>query len=412
MNCNLLLYIDPGTGSMLFSIMIGLGTAVYFLAKNIWLRIKFFFTGRSFSEKSNQNRAGIVIYNEGNQYWNVFSPILEQFEAKQVPIAYFTSSKTDPVFEHSYNYILPKFIGEGNKAFTKLNFLEADICLMTTPGLDVYQLKRSKGVSHYAHILHAVDDATGYRLFGLDYFDSVFLTGEYQIDPIRELETKRNIRRKELIVVGCTYLDRLRQKISEIPAESVHPFTVLVSPSWGPSGLLSSFGERLLDPLVKSGWRIIIRPHPQSLKSESDMIQRLRSKYEMNKTVEWDISPNNLSSLSKSDIMISDFSGIIFDYCFLFDKPFLYVNRNFDDEIYDSSDIAEKPWKFRILKDIGIELNEEGFPTMKTIIEAAANNDVLRENRARAKATAWHNQGNSAECITDELLRIQKDISC
>jgi len=39
-----------------------------------------------------------------------------------------------------------KYIGTGTKAYSYLRFLEADVCAMTTPGLDVLQIKRSKGV--------------------------------------------------------------------------------------------------------------------------------------------------------------------------------------------------------------------------------------------------------------------------
>jgi hypothetical protein len=138
---------------------------------------------------------------------------------------------------------------------------------MTTPGIEVYQLKRSKAVRHYAHILHDVGDATCYRLFGIDWFDSILLSGEYQIKDLRKLEEQRGTRTKNLPVVGSTYLDVFAEKIKAIPAEKDHPFTVLVSPSWGPGSLLGVFGEKLIDPLSKTSWRIIIRPHPQSRKT-------------------------------------------------------------------------------------------------------------------------------------------------
>ena len=63
--------------------------------------------------------------------------------------------------------------------------LSAGIVLMTTPGIQVYQLKRSKNVKHYSHIFHSCTDSTMYRLFGLDYFDSVLMTGDYQADDTK-----------------------------------------------------------------------------------------------------------------------------------------------------------------------------------------------------------------------------------
>jgi hypothetical protein len=255
-----LLYIDPGTGSMLFSIFIGLAAALYFLFRTLLLRVKSIVFGK---KKISQKYSEFVIYNEADHYWPVFHPVVEEFEERKINLLYFTSSETDPVFKKDYTYIHPEYIGSGNKAFTTLNFLEASVCLMTTPGLEVYQLKRSKLCSHYSHILHDTADATFYRLFGIDWFDSILLSGEYQKKDIRELEKIRAIQQKELFVVGSTYLDDYENKIQSLPVEKNHVFTVLVSPSWGPGAILNALGEKLLDSLNDSGWQIIRRPHPQ-----------------------------------------------------------------------------------------------------------------------------------------------------
>jgi len=396
-----LLYIDPGTGSILFSIVIGLVTTLYFVAKTAFIKLKV--AVYKDKAKTSGNKNTIVIYSEGKRYWNVFAPVCNEFEKHQEEIIFYTSSEDDPVFSQHYTYVKPEYIGKGNRAFARLNMLEADICLMTTPGLDVYQLKRSKHVKHYSHILHALDDATSYRLFGLDYFDSVLLSGAYQMDGIRELETLRNIQKKELCVVGCPYLDVLSEKIKDVPKEAAG-FTVLLAPSWGANGILSKYGDALLDPLVETGWNIIIRPHPQSKTSEAGMLKNLEEKYKAHTNLCWDYNPENIGSLSKADIMISDFSSVIFDYCFLFDKPFLYCNNEFDHRPYDSSDLKEIPWKFSVLKEIGVELHSDHFANIKEIILKACQNETLKEKRAKAKDTAWQNRGHAGEAVYTFLM--------
>lgn len=281
---------------------------------------------------------------------------------------------------------------------------------MTTPGLDVYQLKRSRGVKHYAHILHAVDDATSYRLFGLDYYDSVLLSGEYQKAHVRQLEKQRGIKEKDLVVVGCPYLDVLQEKVSALQPDPKQNFTVLVAPSWGKSGILSRYGALLLDPLVETGFIIIVRPHPQSKQSEQDVLSNLEARYKSKQNLEWDFTNENLRSLSRADIMISDFSGVIFDYTFLFDRPFLYVNSSFDAKPYDSYDIEEQPWKFRVLPEIGIELQETDFADIGNVLIEATNSQTLEENRRRAKATAWQYRGESGENVADYLTSKLKSL--
>jgi hypothetical protein len=403
-----LLYIDPGTGSILFSLLTGIAAAVYFLLKVLFIKIKFSVTGKS---QLPLNYHPFVIYNEGKQYWNVFKPILDEFEVRNIPVMYLSSAKDDPFFEQDFEYITGKYIGEGNKAFTHLNFLQADICLMTTPGLEVYQLKRSKRVGHYSHVLHDTGDVTCYRLFGIDWFDSLLLSGEYQKNDIWELEKLRGTPQKELEVIGSTYLDVLLKKKETIFPGIEHTFTVLVSPSWGPGSLLNAFGERLLDPLIMIGWRIIIRPHPQSKYSEKEMLSRLEQRYHDKINIEWDYASENLHSLTKADIMISDYSGIIFDFIFLFGKPVLYSNIHFNLEMYDASDLDHIPWKFQIIKEIGIELEDCHFENIKDIIDAIIKNHTFNNTGQRARNTAWQHIGESGKRAVDYLVEKQREIT-
>jgi hypothetical protein len=410
------LYIDPGTGSMLFSILIGAAATLYFLSRALIIKAKVFFSGGRV--KAGSGLLPYVIYCEGAQYWNVFKPVLDEFEKRKIALVYLTSVENDPAFQAGYQYIKREYIGEGNKAFARLNLLRADVVLMTTPGLDVYQLKRSKGVKHYAHILHAPGDATLYRLFGLDYFDSVLLTGDYQARDIRTLEKMRGTLEKRLVTVGCSYLDVYTEKIRAVPAEKDHPFTVLVSPSWGKSALLSRYGERLLDPLARTGFRIIVRPHPQSRKSESALLDLLTEKYKDAKNVEWDYERDNIYALAKADIMISDFSGIIFDYTFLRDKPVIYVNPNMDLRPYDADDICsdeagntdtQKLWQFAVLSQFGIELKEDMFEHIGEVLAEAKDNPALKAVRQKAKDEAWMYPGEAARRVADFMITCRED---
>ena len=43
---SMILYIDPGTGSMLFSILIGAAATLFFLAKALLLKLKLVFAGK------------------------------------------------------------------------------------------------------------------------------------------------------------------------------------------------------------------------------------------------------------------------------------------------------------------------------------------------------------------------------
>jgi len=396
------LYIDPGTGSALFSIIIGIAATVYFLARGLFLKLGVVL----FRKKQNaDSQYKYVIYAEDKRYFPFFESILDEFEERKIELHYLTTSDDDPIFSSKYNFIKGKFIGKGNKAYAFLNFLSAEFVLSTTPHLDVFQWKRSKNVKHYCHMIHAAGGAALYHLFSLDYFDSVLVSSELEISEIRTFEQIRKTSEKQLIVAGNTFFDRCAEKIKQIPKEENHVFTVLVSPSWGKSALLSVFGEKLLDPLSITGWRIIVRPHPQSLIVEKQMISALTEKYKENANIEWDYNHENIYSLSKSDVMISDFSGIIYDYVFLFNKPVIANIQDLDFKRLDAQDLPQEPYFIQCIKKISLQIDSGALDNLKEIISSLTCDAKIQYIREEIKNSMWKYQGESSRRISDFMIQ-------
>lgn len=407
---SLFCYIDPGTGSLLFSALFGIIGTLFFLSKALLIKLKTFSFADKINKKENISKAKIIIYGEDKRYYNVFKPIIEELINLEIPTIYYSSSEDDKIFEIKSDFLKSEFIGTGNKAYAKLNFIEADICLMTTPNLDVFQLKRSKGVKKYVHITHSSAETSTYCLYSLDFFDAVFLNGEHQIRDIRELENKRNTIIKDLYVVGNPYLDELSKMKETITKENNNKKTILIAPSWGMNCLFRRFGEKLLDNIVNSDYNIIIRPHPQSLISDKDIIDKFQNRYKDKNNVEWDFNRVNIYSLSKADIMISDFSGVIFDYAFLFEKAVIIPSFTFDKRGTDAIEIDEEVWTFETIPKISFKLDENNFSNISQIIEDSINNETLKNNILKAKEEAYMYEGQAskraAQFLNDMLITI------
>ncbi|MCL2184476.1 MAG: CDP-glycerol glycerophosphotransferase family protein [Treponema sp.] len=396
------LYIDPGTGSALFSILIGIAATVYFLGRGLILKLGIFI----FRKKKNfEYQYKYVIYAEDKRYWSFFEIILDELEKRNINVHYLTTSEDDPIFSSKYDHIEGKYIGSGNKAYAFLNFLSAEFLLTTTPNLDVFQWKRSKNIKHYCHMVHGAGGAVLYHLYSFDYFDSVLVPNEKEIPELRILEQTRNTIEKQLVVVGNSFFDRCAEKIKQIPNENPHIFTVLVSPSWGKSALLSVFGEKLLDPLSKTGWRIIVRPHPQSLIVEKLMIDSLIERYKDNTNIEWDYNHENIYSLSKSDVMLSDFSGIIFDYVFLFNKPVIVNIQDINYKRLDAQDLNQEPYFIQAIKKIGIQIDSNTLVNIKEIILNLSQDTQMQNNRNEVIKNMWMFKGESGKNIVDFMIQ-------
>ena len=405
-------YIDPGTGSLLFSILISMvGTGYYFL-RNVKVNAGVLFSGGKRVNDDISSRIPIVIFSDSKRYWNLFEPICDELERRGQETAYYTASSDDPALNRQYSHVHCKYIGEGNKAFVKLNYLSADIVLSTTPGLDVLQWQRSKNVQQYVHILHMINDPATYRMFGLDYYDAVLLSGEYQPAQIRELERLRGLPQKELVIVGMPYMDRMKHRFeTEGRRLMSSQTTVLLAPSWGKSSILNRYGSAFIRTLLETGYHIVIRPHPQSFTAEKELIERLMKEFPPCDQLEWNKDNDNYEVLSRSDILISDYSNVMFDFCFIFRKPVICADTSFDKSPYDACWLKEELWTFKVLPKLTKPLTLENTGRIKELIDEALEDNTFEYHLDEAIRESWCFQGKSAVLTADYLIKKLKQLN-
>ena len=397
------LYIDPGTGSMLFTILIGvIGASIYSL-RMLWIKLRFKLSGGKVQAET--ENPSFVIFTDDKRYWKIFEPVCREMDKRGRDVVYMTASEDDPALSCSLPHLKAEYVGNENKAFARLNFMNATIVLSTTPGLDVYQWKRSKGVKFYVHIPHAASEITLYRMFGIDYYDAILLSGQYQADDIRKLEKLRSLPAKDLVKIGIPYMDEMAARLEAEGPAPEHPRTVLLAPSWGQSAIFSVYGGKILDTLLKTGYHIIVRPHPQSFKSEADMMNKLMAEYPESEQLEWNRDTDNFDCLRRSDILISDFSGVIFDFTLIYDKPVIYTNPNFDVSLYDAWWLEAPLWTQSALPRIGCELSEENMENLKEIIDTCISDPKYADGRRAVKAETWEHPGEGAKRAADYLIK-------
>ena len=135
------------------------------------------------------------------------------------------------------------------------------------------------------------------------------------------------------------------------------------------------------------------------------MLEKLENRYKDNKNLIWDFERDNIHSMKKADMMISDFSGIIFDYTFLCNKPVMYVDAEMDLRPYDAWDLHKQLWQFSVLEKMGIRLNENDFDRIGEVIKQASDSPELEAERKKAKETAWMNIGQAGKNLADYMIK-------
>ena len=411
------LYIDPGTGSMLFAILIGLLGVARFAFKGLWVKIRFLFSGGKAKDNSDRS-IPLAVFSDDKRYWSVFEPILKELDKRGFDCVYMTASEDDPGLKSEMEHVKAECIGPGNKAFAKLNFLKADMLLSTTPGVDVYQWKRSKDVKYYIHIPHSPAEMTTYRMFGIDYYDAILCSGQFQIDDTRDLEKTRNLKAKELVLTGSPFMDEKAAKFEARKAEAkdssekdTSTRTVLLAPSWGPSAILSRFGADFIRDLLKTGYHVIVRPHPQSFTSEKDLMDKLMAEFPNSEQLEWNRDTDNFDALNRSDILISDFSGVIFDFSLVFDKPVICADTKFDDSPYDAWWLKRLPWGLSVIPRLGAKLTEENRSDLKKMIDDCLEDESFTESRHQVRDEAWAFQSEGTKRVCDYLVNKYEDLN-
>ncbi len=138
------------------------------------------------------------------------------------------------------------------------------------------------------------------------------------------------------------------------------------------------------------------------------MLNSLMEQFPESEKFNWNFDNDNFEVLNKADILITDFSGIIFDYSLVFDKPLIYADTQFDSGVYDAAWLDKPMWSFRVLPKVGIQLKREDFSRIGEIITKSFESEKLKQGRESVRSECWQHRGESAKLITDYLIEKQK----
>lgn len=417
-------YLDPGTGNALIYVALSLIGAVFYFVKGFFYKIIKRKEEQSETlpdSKKTEKHHSIVLFNEGKSYWNTFKPVIEKLLENNQPFTYYTMDIEDPCLTIANRLMDNRYIGDGSIAYSKIGHLSADIVLSTTPNIGTkgFPIPRSKHIQKLVHVFHAFDDLATYYKGSLDHYDAVLLVGEFEIPLIRKLEELRSLPAKELIPSGLPYMDDLLKKakhnaegfagVTEKEKKSFNnpeDITVLLAPSWGDKGFLKTLGADFIERLAEKKFKLILRPHPQSLKVEAKLIRNLENKLNKYENLKWDFNPNGSDSLSKADILISDTSGVRLDFALVYHKPFITIPFVFSQEAMQDFEISDIgfSWIEENIKSIGYTLQQGELEKLDAIIL-----DVLKE-KGNAEILEFrekniYNIGNSGEVIAEYLIK-------
>lgn len=359
-----------------------------------------------FNEKHKQHRQ-LVFYSERNIYYQTFGPFLEELlKDPTLSCSYITSDKKDPILkqhpERLYPFCFNYFL---KSVFDKM---DARCFVFTMPDLNTYHLKRSKHSQEYIYLFHAFSSThLQYNEQAFDAYDTVFCVGPHHIKEIQKREQLYNLSQKKLLPIGYPRMDVVYRKFQTYKKEG-DAKTILIAPTWSMASLFENGIETIIEGLSKTDYRVIVRPHPEFLKRRKEVAARVEQKIKTLPNFIWEDQLLNENSLYQADLLITDRSGIAFEYAFGTERPVLFIDTPLKEHNKNWKQLDLEPIELQLRNEVGLhlEINElnQLLPTINTLLDNTAYwKDKLKELR-EMYVFNWNNSAKKgAEYIKDQL---------
>ena len=307
----------------------------------------------------------LVIWSERSGFYKYYEALIDGLlKRSNIVIHYITNDPDDAIFKKAEQEprIRPYYIGQ-KKLITLMMRMDADIVVMTTPDLQTQYIKRSlvrKDVE-YIYVPHDMMSVhMGFRKGALDNFDTIFATGAHVEREVRATEKKYGLKEKTIVKFGYPLAEKLEASYEAEPKTDRAVKEILIGPSWQEDNLLDSCIDTLIKKLLSDKYHLTVRPHPEYSKRYKDKLQLLTEKYKdvpgKNLTFELDFTVNK--SIYSSDLLITDWSGIAYEFAFATKKPVLFVNTKMKVENEDWEEIGETPSEIYLRPQIGHALEK------------------------------------------------------
>ena len=320
----------------------------------------------------------IVFYAENEASMNHFRTLIfELTERMNFQICYITSVKNDQILSSKNKNILSFYIGEGAARTKFFLTLRAKILVMDMPDLDRYHIKRSKAYPvHYIYLFHSMFSIHSYlRKGALDNYDTIFCVGPHHVNELRTTEKLYGLKPKTIVNYGFGRLDTLLQEKEKFAkSDSNLKDLILITPSYGDENLLEKCGIELIDTLLKSDFRVLLRPHFRTLRDSKELIDSIKNKFGKNPSFIFEDGVIPPEYFHNSICMISDWSGISMEYAFTFERSVIFIDVPKKILNPDADDLPLEPIEISIRKKIGHIISTNNIREIQNIINNLNNN--------------------------------------
>jgi hypothetical protein len=323
-------------------------------------------------------RYDVIFYAENAYYFQYYRHLLEELEKHPISICYITSDKNDPILSTKPN--IETVYSKNTLAFA-FNKLKAGTMIMTMPDLENFIFKRSAQVEKYVYVFHAlVSTNQQYRAHAFDHYDTIFSCGPHHDEEIREAERIYGLPEKQLIRYGYPLLQDLSNNNKATAGDN----QVLVAPSWYDEGIFQTCIEELVEALAGCGRKTLVRPHPEFIKRNKKTVEKLSVSFQKHPHISFDMNPSLWQSILSSRYLITDRSGIAFEYAFVKQRPVLFIDTPPKIQNTDLGHFTSRPVENLFRDQIGISISPNELHRLNQVLDELDSKTALFQKQIAA----------------------------
>ncbi len=352
----------------------------------------------------------LVFYSESNGFYKYYKGIIEYIlENTNLTIHYVTSDYNDNIFElaKTEKHIKPYYIEE-KKLITLMMKMDADVVVMTMPDINNYHIKRSyvRKDIEYIYMPHGIDSLNlTMRKGSMDHYDSVFVTGKYQREECEKTNQVYNIKGRKIVDLGYPLIDDMIADYKKAKKKTNKTKTIMIAPSWQKDNIIDLCLDEILKALEGENYQVIVRPHPQQVRHMKDAFEKMKEKYEgTNIIIQTDFSSTD--SVFNADLLITDWSGIGYEYAFTTEKPVISIDTPMKIMNPEYKKIKVEPFNIWARKEIGEVVKVKDVKKIDDVVKRILKDPKKYQKKiSTLKKDSMYNLGSSAEVGAEYIIK-------
>jgi CDP-glycerol glycerophosphotransferase (TagB/SpsB family) len=320
-----------------------------------------------------------VFFSEETNYQKYFIDLIKNLSALEKKIIYLSSDKFDKINEKN---VINVFIGKGLLRTFFFSLIKCKYFFMTLTDLNNHDVKKNKKIDKYIYVFHAANSThRAYTETAFNNYDVILCPGFRHELEIKKMENLYNLKKKIIIKSGYFFLDTIRKSYIK---KKIQKKSILIAPSWNynKENFVNNYLEKILDILLaQKKYKIVFRPHPETIKREKKFIINIKNKYTNFKNFLLDLEKNNLFSMQNSDLLITDYSGIAIEFILGLKKPAIFFTKYKKIHNPNYKLIAEKTFEDDVKEKFGLFVEDPKFDQIDQYIDNALEKFLVNQKK-------------------------------